>query len=37
MLALQAGLPIDSLRLRSLADLDEEARQYVDEILVARS
>jgi len=36
MLALQAGIPIENLRPRSLGEMDEEARQYVEQILVAR-
>ena len=36
LIALQAGLPIDSLRPRTLADLDDEARRHVDQILAAR-
>ena len=36
MLALQAGIPIDKLRPRPLAELDEEARTYVEQILAGR-
>jgi len=36
LIAVQAGLPIENLRPRTLADLDEEARRYVDQILAAR-
>ena len=37
LIAVQAGLPIENLRPRTLADLDEEARQYVDQILAVRN
>jgi hypothetical protein len=36
VLALQAGLPVENLRPRSLLNLDEEARRYVEQILASR-
>lgn len=36
VLAVQQGLPVESLKPRRLVDLDEEARKYVEQILTAR-
>lgn len=36
VIALQAGVPIENLRPRTLPDLDEEARRYVEQILASR-
>ena len=36
IVAVQQGVPVESLRPRRLLDLDEEARHYVEQILAAR-